>query len=402
LQTRWLVDSVRRDHETALRHVDAAIDIVRRKAELAEMHFNLLDNKLFTLQNLDRMADGDETLRAATELVVEHKLPVGPQVSAAVHYYWTGRWDEALLELETITEDGPTITYAGLMDAGPAGLLLHGVSALIAARRDDRAALAANLDAAERYLLITDSERESCDFLLAARALAAKQRGDLEGALAELAPVLDPAYAEMMLRHQWLPDVVRLALEIEDGTRVSAALAVAELEADRELVPARAFAALHRCRALATGDPEPALVAVEHYRTVGRSLELAFALEDAAALLAERGLAEDATAAFAEAMRTFAALGARWDLARAKSRMNWFGIREPIRAVPGATAGARAVGWDSLSAVEQRIAGMVASGLSNPDIAARMSLPRRIVQAHVGRIMAKLGVGSRAEIRQAS
>lgn len=402
LQTRWLVDSVRRDHETALRHVDAAIDAVRGKAELAEMHFNLLDNKLFTLQNLDRIADGDETLRAAMELVAEHKLPVGPQVSAAVHHYWTGRWDEALLELETITEDGPTITYAGLMDAGPAGLLLHGVSALIAGRRDDRAAQAANLDAAERYLLITDSERESCDFLLAARALAARQRGDLEGALAELGPVLDPAYAEMMLRHQWLPDVVRLALEIDDTERVSEALAVAEMEAGRELVPARAYAALHRCKALATGDPEPALVAVAHYRTVGRSLELAFALEDAAALLAGRGFAEDATAAFAEAMRTFASLGARWDLARAKSRMNWFGIREPIRVVPGATAGAQAVGWDALSAIEKQIAGMVASGLSNPDIAARMSLPRRIVQAHVGRIMAKLGVGSRAEIRQAS
>ncbi|SMD07870.1 BTAD domain-containing putative transcriptional regulator [Kibdelosporangium aridum] len=397
LQTQWIVDSVRRDHEAALDHIDAAIDVVRGRADLAGMHFNLLDNRLFTLQNLDRMADADENLRAANELVVEHRLPVGPQVAGAVHYYWTGRWDEALYELDAITEDGPAITYAGLMDAGPAGLLLHGVSALIAGRRDDRAALAANLDAAERYLVITDSERESQDFLLAARALAATQRGDIPGALAEFAPVLNPAYAEMMLRHQWLPEIIRLS-QAHDSALVNDAMAVAEMEADHERVPARAYAALHRCRALATGDPEPALVAVDHYRSVGRPVEHAVALEDAAVLLAARDARTAATDAYGEALRIYLELGANWDRARAKSRMSQFGIREPMHAVPGVGGS----DWETLSAAEQQIAAMVANGLSNPEIATRMSLPRRIVQAHVGQIMAKLGVGSRSEIRQAS
>ncbi|MET0134438.1 MAG: LuxR C-terminal-related transcriptional regulator, partial [Kibdelosporangium sp.] len=397
LQTRWLVDSIRRDHETALRHVDAAIDRVRGKPKLAGLHFNLLDNKLFTLQNLDRIAEGDATLRAANELVVAHKLPVGPQVSAAVHYYWTGRWDEALLELDTIAEDGPAITYAGLMDAGPAGLLLHGVSALVAGRRYDGAALAANLDAAEQYLLTTDSERESCDFLLAARALAARQRDDLPGALREMAPVLNPAYAEMMLRHQWLPDVLRLAMELGDRDRVAEAMAVSELEADRERSPARAHAALNRCRALVSGDPEPALAAVEHYQAVGRPVELAYAWEDAAMLLAAKDFRDDAISAYTRAARLFGSLDARWDLIRAGRRLNRLGIREPVEARLRAGTG----GWDLLSAAEQRIADMVANGLSNPDIAMRMSLPRRIVQAHVTQIMAKLGVASRAEIRRA-
>ncbi|CAM3830398.1 BTAD domain-containing putative transcriptional regulator [Kibdelosporangium persicum] len=397
LQSRWLVATIRRDHETALRHVDAAIDAVRGDSGLAGMHFDLLDNRLFTLQNLDRMADADENLRAANELMVEHRLPAGPQVAAAVHYYWTGRWDEALYELDAITEDGPAITYAGLMDAGPAGLLLHGVSALIAGRRGDRAGLVANLDAAERYLVITDSERESQDFLLAARALAATQRGDIPGALAEFAPVLDPAYAEMMLRHQWLPEIIRLS-QAHDSALVDDAVAIAEMEADRELVPARAYAALHRCRALATRDPEPALVAVDHYRTVGRPVELAAALEDAAVLLAARDARTDAMAAYGEAIRIYVDLGAHGDRARAKTRMSEFGIREPMHAVPGAGGNH----WETLSAAEQQIAAMVANGLSNPEIATRMSLPRRTVQAHVGQIMAKLGVGSRSEIRQAS
>jgi DNA-binding SARP family transcriptional activator/DNA-binding CsgD family transcriptional regulator len=397
LQTRWLVESIRRDHESALRFVDAAIDQVRGNAEQAGMHFNLLDNKLFTLQNLDRIAEGDATLRAANELVAAHKLPVGPQVSAAVHYYWTGRWDEALLELETITEDGPAITYAGLMDAGPTGLLLHGVSALVAAHRGDAAALAANLDAAERYLLTTDSERESCDFLLAARCVAARQRGDLAGALREMAPVLDPAYAEMMLRHQWLPHVLRLALDLGDEESVRDAMAVAELEAARERVPARAYAALNRCQALVTGDPRPALVAVEHYRAVGRPVELAYASEDAAALLIARDRRDEAIAAYAQAAYLFATLDAQWDLTRAEERIAQLGLSDAVQAEMQVLV--RESG--ELTAHEQRIAEMVASGLTNPEIAVRMGLPRRIVQAHVAQIMTKLGVGSRAQVRRA-
>ncbi|ALG10236.1 hypothetical protein AOZ06_28085 [Kibdelosporangium phytohabitans] len=327
LQTRWLVDSIRRDHQAALRHIDAAIAMVGGTPELADKHFTLLDNRLFTLQNLDRIADADATLRSAAGLAAEHRLPVGPHVSAAVHHYWTGRWDDALLELRTITEDGPAITYSGLMDAGPEGLLLHGVSALIAGRREDHAAVAANLDAAEKYSLITESARENCDFLLAARAVAALRRGDPVAALTELAPVLDPAYAEMMLRHQWLPDVTRIALEVHDTARAEEALAVAEMEAARERVPARARAALLRCQALITGDPEPALTAVSHYRSVGRPVELASALEEAATLLAKRNLPRDAAAAYEEAVRSFASLGARWDVTRAAARLTRLGIR---------------------------------------------------------------------------
>jgi DNA-binding CsgD family transcriptional regulator len=301
------------------------------------------------------------------------------------------------MELDTITEDGPAITYAGLMDAGPTGLLLHGVSALIAAHRGDAAALAANLDAAERYLLTTDSERESCDFLLAARSVAARQRGDLQSALQEMAPVLDPAYAEMMLRHQWLTIALKLALELGDEERVQAAMAVAELEADRERVPARAYAAVHRCRALVTGDPEPALIAVEHYRTVGRPVELASASEDAAALLIARDRRSEAIAAYAQAAYLYATLDAQWDLTRVEERIAELGINDAVQVEMQALV--RESG--ELSAAEQRIAEMVASGLSNPEIAVRMGLPRRIVQAHVAQIMSKLGVGSRAQVRRA-
>jgi DNA-binding SARP family transcriptional activator/DNA-binding CsgD family transcriptional regulator len=396
LQTRWLVDSVRRDHRAALRHVDDAIDAVRGTPELAGMHSILLDNKMFTLQNLDQLHDVDDALRTVHELTVAHRLPAGPQVSAAVHHYWTGRWDEALMELDTVTEDGPAISYNGLVDPGPTGLLLHGVSALIALHRNDSAASAAHLDAADEYLVTTAAERESCDFLLVARSLAAVQSGDARRALDAVGRILNPAYADMMLRHQWLPEIVRLALETGDQERVEEAIEVAELEAAREAVPARAYTALHRCRALVTGDPEPALVAVGHYREVGRRVELAAALEETAVLLARNGMRGDARAAFVEAVEIFTELDAQWDLAKAAERLDVYGIHHDVAGV-----GVRAVGgWDTLTPVERRIAELVASGQSNPDIAVRMSLPRRMVQAHVTRILGKLGVRSRTQIAE--
>jgi DNA-binding NarL/FixJ family response regulator len=44
------------------------------------------------------------------------------------------------------------------------------------------------------------------------------------------------------------------------------------------------------------------------------------------------------------------------------------------------------------------IAGLVAQGRSNPDIAAELMLSRSTVQTHVSHILAKLSARSRAEI----
>ncbi len=55
-------------------------------------------------------------------------------------------------------------------------------------------------------------------------------------------------------------------------------------------------------------------------------------------------------------------------------------------------------GWESLSPAESRIVGLVAQGLSNPQIGDRLFLSRRTVQTHVSHVLTKLGVRSRVEI----
>jgi DNA-binding CsgD family transcriptional regulator len=57
-----------------------------------------------------------------------------------------------------------------------------------------------------------------------------------------------------------------------------------------------------------------------------------------------------------------------------------------------------AAGWAALTPTEHTVAELVAAGLSNPDIAARLFLSRSTVQTHVSHILAKLGLNSRGQV----
>jgi len=80
------------------------------------------------------------------------------------------------------------------------------------------------------------------------------------------------------------------------------------------------------------------------------------------------------------------------------------GVPEP-RAVRDNAAGASVRGPDSdlprvegLTGRERQVAALVASGLSNREIAARLVISQRTVDAHVNHIFAKLGVSSRVQL----
>ncbi|WP_406077947.1 BTAD domain-containing putative transcriptional regulator [Micromonospora sp. NBC_00858] len=332
LQTRWLTNSIRRDHERALDYVDRAIDAMPDRLSFAGMYLDLLDNRMFALQNLDRMEEAERTLRKAALFAIRHRLPASLQVASAVQRYWLGRWDDAVAEVSAVTDDEPVITYLGMREPSAMAMLLRGVAALIAARRDDRDLAAAHLDAANT-LPATGAERENSDFLLVARALVSEMRGGEGDALEQLAPLLTPEYAPMMLRHQWLPDVLRLALEVGRDDVARRASAIILDEAAKEVRPARAWAAAARCRALTSGVPEPALEAAAHYRLAGRVPELAAALEDAAVLLAAGRRPHEAARHGAEAAEIYTALGARWDLRRTRRRLAEFGV-DPVPTPP--------------------------------------------------------------------
>jgi DNA-binding CsgD family transcriptional regulator len=138
---------------------------------------------------------------------------------------------------------------------------------------------------------------------------------------------------------------------------------------------------------LAQGDPDPAAAAFE--RTAATFDRLGHRLDAARTLLAlggaqlRGGRRSLALEALGEARGRFAAIGASLWEARALELLE--------RAAPGAGAG-------RLTEVEARVAGLVAEGLRNREIAESLFMSIASVEAHLTRIYRKLEVRSRSEL----
>ncbi len=391
----WLTRSVRRDHVAALDHIDRALRVLGDDPGHADLRSFAQDGCIFTLQNLDRWPQAEVTLRRAREASQRSGNPDrATWVTAAVLRYWLGEWDDALAELGPDDTDAPGLTHSFLRERWSA-LLLHGVSALIAGRRDERTAADQQLRQGLALPIQTLADRENQDFLVAAHALALEQSGETHQAMARLAGMLPRRDGEMTLIHQWLPDLVRLALTAGDRPMAQAATRACQAEAAAETHPARATVASLRCRGLLESDPDPLTEAVAHYRALGPATEVPAALEDLAVVLARSGREEEARTAFTEAVGLYEGLQARWDIRRAEGRLRPLGVRRGGR---GQRAQRAAFGWAALTPTEVKIAVMVARGESTSDIARSMSLSRRTVQTYISHILAKLGVKGRVDI----
>ncbi len=319
LEVLWQVDAVRRDYASAVGFLDQGLDVVGSDLSLIDLRLLLLDNRVFTLQCLDRLDEATADLALAVRLAGRSHPVATLHVSAAVHHFWLGEWDEALSRIDMVLND-PAFTGFGLREGGGPEVLMHGVAALIAAHRDDTARLETHLEAGLHRPQITVADRENCDFLIAAQAMAEWRQGNATAAIAVLGAILDTKYSMMMLRHQWLPGLVRLALEHGDVDTARAAVAVCEREAAQERTPARAAAAAQWCRSVLDGDPDGLREVIDHYLAVGRTFELAQTLEDHAALLHQAGRTTEAETARARALTGYRSFGAALDIRRAERR----------------------------------------------------------------------------------
>jgi DNA-binding CsgD family transcriptional regulator len=391
----WLTRSIRRDHVAALEAIDRALRVLGDDPAHADLRSFALDDRIFTLQNLDRWPQAELTLRRAREASQRSGDPDrSTWVTAAVLRYWLGQWDDALAELGPDDAVAPGLTHSYLRERWSA-LLLYGVSALIAGRRDERTVADQQLRQGLALPIQTLADRENQDFLVAAHALALEQSGETHQAMLRLAAVLPRRDGEMTLIHQWLPDLVRLALAAGDRQMAQTATRACQAEAEAETHPARAAVASLRCRGLLESDPEPLREAVAHYQTLGPAVELPAALEDLAVVLAECGREEDARAVVNEAVGLYEGLHARWDIRRAESRLRPHGIKRGVR---GQRPQRAAFGWEALTPTEIKIAALVARGDSTSDIAKGMFLSRRTVQTYISHILAKLGAKGRVDI----
>jgi len=380
-----LVTSVQGRMADALPLFDRALAVTQAEPALTDLRLLLQINKAVTLGDLDRYEEALAAARQARDLADQ----VGTTFRLAQAHcvlgqllFQTGRWDDALAEVEMVHED--------LKE--PAGACCDlGIAAVISFHRGEvdaaRDRLAAAVPHAERlgHRLITS--------LALARSLNCEHDGALPEALATLTNAFDSSTEEVEEIEDLLPDAVRIAVQT-DGTGTAQALAdqAAALAAESE-IPHRQANALY-CRGLLDHDAPRLLAAAERYDDAGRPLLSAKALEAAAEHFVDAGDRSQARDAFTRAVEVYTSLGAATDVARVQATFRAHGIRRG----PHAKHRRAQSGWDSLTAAEIKIAAFVQEGLSNPEIAARLMLSRRTVATHVSHILKKLDVHSRTDI----
>jgi DNA-binding CsgD family transcriptional regulator len=184
--------------------------------------------------------------------------------------------------------------------------------------------------------------------------------------------------------------VARAAGDLDAAGAVAERLRELAGRLGREDLAAEA-AALAGAVAAASGDTASALREFED--AAARFADLRYPLEEARARLALAGvLASDGSPLAVPSARAardaLQRLGARRDVDAAAALLRELGV-----------AGRRVVRGerDELTPREREVLSLLAAGLSNAEIAERLVIAPKTAEHHVGRVLAKLGVRSRAE-----
>ena len=96
-----------------------------------------------------------------------------------------------------------------------------------------------------------------------------------------------------------------------------------------------------------------------------------------------------------EALGGYRQAGAERDQARIRRRLRRLGIRRRHWSTPAARP---VTGWDSLTGTEQAVSRLVAEGLNNNQVAARMYISTHTVAHHLRQAFRKLSIASRVEL----
>ncbi len=372
----------------ALPLFDQALAVTQAEPSLTDLRLLLQINQAVTLGYLDQYELAFAAAREARDLAAQVGTPLRlAQAHCALGelLFETGRWDDALAEAERLPED--------LQELGGACYDLS-MAAVINFHRGELAAARGHLAAAVPY-----AERlgNRLIFPLAlARSLDHEHAGALPDALAALMDAFEGNTEEIELE-SLLPNAVRLAARTGDRTTAKSLAEQAAKLAKGSEIPHRQANALY-CGGLLDHDAGRLLTAAERYQDASRPLLAAKAYEAAAAEFLradDRGRAREA---FVQAVEAYTSIGAAADVARLRAAFRAHGIHRG----PHSRHRRAVSGWDSLTDTEVKVAGMVAEGLSNPEIAAKLMLSRRTVSTHVSHILKKLGVASRTDIARES
>ncbi|WP_331618179.1 ATP-binding protein [Streptomyces sp. CA-278952] len=361
-------DTVRGEAEKLLADGRSAAE----RVELARMCANAADAFAWMGRSADAERFRDEGVRLAG--AAGAPFLSGIIEGTALRMAWTrGAWRGLAERARTVLADAPGVSGIA-SDA-------HLVLGLLAEVRGEWDAALEHLDAAA----LGDPVNAPAPVLAAASAAAVRirlERGESDEACAEAARALGRIRRKGVWG--WAAELVPAALTAyRRADRAPEAHDVlAEFTAglgDRDAPAARA--ALAACR----GDHSRA---AEQYAALPAPYP--------AALCAERA-AEGEVERLRAAAARFEALGAVRDAARCRSALRERGAGAP----PGPRRGRRGYG-NELSPRERDVARLVATGHTNREIADVLFLSPRTVEQHVAKVLRKLNVSVRGEVREAT
>jgi DNA-binding CsgD family transcriptional regulator len=385
LHVLTIATAVQGQMAAALPLFDRALNVTQGDPGLTDLWLLLQINKAVALGSLDQYEAAFAAARQAQNLADQVGTVVRlAQVHSALGqlFFETGRWDDALAAVQKVHEDLKE-PAAACCDLGVAAAIRFHRGEMGPAHRD----LVSAIPHAERL------GNRVIPPLALARSLDCEHAGALPEALAILMAGFAGNSEEVEEIENLLADAVRLATSIgEVGTGKALAGHAAALAA--ESATSRRQANALYCHGIIDHDAAQLLRAAESYAAASRPLLSAKALEAAAADFVCTDNRGQARAAFTRALEIYASLGAAADVARLQARFRAHGIRRG----PHAKHRQAQTGWDSLTPTETKIAALVESGMSNPEIAARLFLSRRTVATHVSHILKKLSVNSRIDI----
>jgi DNA-binding CsgD family transcriptional regulator len=345
----------------------------------------------------------------------------------------------ALVDLREVGEAADLLGAAG----GPGTPALRGTPAsaalwLLRGRIHLAAGRPADAAAAAEAALVIARAAGADGYAAIARGLLSMvelRRGDLAAAAAHIAarPAAGPQFADLYARAEAAAAAAQVT-EAREGPAaaisqvrqlcaglparpgrllgdpaLAAWLTRTALAADEDELAARVARAAQALADAAAGCPALAAAAAHSQGLAGRdsgrlaeavalhpdSWAGASAAEDLGAWHARQGERDQAIGWLKEALGGYGRAGAGRDQARIRRRLRQLGIRRRHWAAP---AGRPDTGWPSLTDTERAVAALVAQGLSNGQVAARMYISPHTVAHHLRQAFRKLSIASRVEL----
>ena len=343
---------------------------------------------------IDRMGG----CRPALRRMVKRSRATGAWTMAAsalnfmcLDYFLTGEWDE--LE-QLLAEAFEICDHAGVRVYVP---ILSYDRALVAAARGDDVLVRELADEISGW-----AERRGAQLIAQcathARGLAALGRGDFEAAYHHASEVCPPGEFVRYRRHAlWVcMDLVEAAVRTDRHAEAAAHVAAMQEYGIARISPRLALLA-GGSAGLAARDDHDALAAFERALAIPGADRWPFDLARVRLAYGERlRRARSGRAAGAElaaARDAFQRLGAMPWARRAAAELRATG-QAPAPASTNRTA-------EPLTPQEHEIASLAAAGLTNKQIGERLYLSHRTVSGHLYRIFPKLGISTRAALRDA-